>query len=124
MKTPLTYKISYSDDSFVSVIAKGIANPKQVEDMYKEIIAEAKSYSSDKIMLDAAQISLEYPLTELVPLMNRLKTIIDGFKVARICNKYEHRQDLIEGLGNKQKLSIKNFGDTKEALSWLQSERD
>ena len=119
MTTSLNYQISYSDEHIVKVTANGFADVQQMENMYQDVLAQAKTLACDNILFDASAMVANYPLTEFLPLMHRLKEHLQGFKLARLCNIYEHRQDLIESVGTKQNLTIKNFDIEDEATSWL-----
>ena len=121
MTSSLSYQVSYSEQHIVKVTAKGSADVKQMENMYQDVLQQAKSFSCDNILFDASAIVANYPLTEFLPLMHRLKAHLQGYKLARLCDIYEHRQDLIESVGNKENLTIKNFDVEDDATTWLLS---
>lgn len=119
MTTSLSYQISYSDQHIVKVTAKGLADVTQMENMYQDVLSQAKGYACENILLDASAMVSNYPLTEFLPLMHRLKSHLQGIKLARLCDVYEHRQDLIESVGTKENLTIKNFSMEDDAKTWL-----
>ena len=119
MTTSLSYQISYSEQHIIKVTAKGLADVTQMENMYQDVLSQAKDNSCENILFDATAMVSNYPLTEFLPLVNRLKPRLTGFKLARLCDIYEHRQDLIETVGNKENLTIKNFAAEAEATNWL-----
>ena len=87
--------------------------------MYRDICDLAESHRANKLLFDMTEIQLDYPMTELLPLMKKLEAVLANFKVARICNVFEFRQDLIENISAKANLQLRNFPDETEALTWL-----
>lgn len=119
MSAPFEYKVCPQIDNYVKVLPSGAAGSQDILAMYQDICDLADSNKSDKLLLDMTTIELAYPMTELLPLMKRLEELLASFKVARICNVFEFRQDLIENISVKANLELRNFADETSALAWL-----
>lgn len=119
MPTQFEYKVCQQADQYVKVLPTGPAGVQDILYMYQEVCDLAKSNKADKLLLDTTAMELDYPMTELLPLMKRLETILVNFKVARVCNVFEFRQDLIENISAKANLKLRNFSEEAEALDWL-----
>lgn len=119
MSTPFEYKVCQQADQYVRVQPSGAAGVKDILSMYQDVCDLAISKKSDKLLLDTTAMKLDYPMTELLPLMKKLEQLLVDFKVARVCNVFEFRQDLIENISAKANLDLRNFADESEALVWL-----
>lgn len=119
MSTLFEYKVCPQVDNYVKVLPSGAAGSKDILSMYQDICTLAESKKSDKLLLDMTAIELTYPMTELLPLMKNLEDLLARFKIARICNVFEFRQDLIENISAKANLELRNFADETAALAWL-----
>lgn len=119
MSTQFEYKVCQQAEQYVKVQPSGAAGVKDILFMYQDVCDLAESSKANRLLLDMTAIELSYPLTDLLPLMKRLEQVLAGFKVARICNVFEFRQDLIENISAKANLQLRNFGEESEALTWL-----
>lgn len=119
MSTQFEYKVCQQAEQYIKVQPSGSAGVKEILFMYQDACDLAESSKANKLLLDMTAIELSYPLTELLPLMKRLEDMLADFKVARICNVFEFRQDLIENISAKANLQLRNFGEEAEALTWL-----
>lgn len=119
MSTQFEYKVCESQDQYVKVLPSGPAGVNDILYMYQDICDQAKTSQANKLLFDMTAMELDYPMTELLPLMKKLEGLLSNFKVARICNVFEFRQDLIENISAKANIQLRNFGDESEALTWL-----
>lgn len=119
MSTQFQYQICQRAEQYVKVEPSGAANANEILFMYQDVCDQAASNQANMLLLDMTAIELSYPLTELLPLMKKLENVLADFKVARICNVFDFRQDLIENISAKANLQLRNFGEESEALTWL-----
>ena len=92
MSTPFKYQICQQQPEFVRVTMSGIAGVEQIECVYQEVLDLSSSHQVHKVLVDAKSVKLSYPLTEFLPLMNRLSSLLKDHKIARVCHKDEFRQ--------------------------------
>lgn len=121
MSTQFNYHFDQQFEQYLKLSAQGSAGKNEILTMYKEACAIALNNSCFKLLVDVQNVTLDFPMTEFVPIMNQLTGMLANFKVARLCNVFEFRQDLIENVSGKSNLNLKNFSEDKEALAWLLS---
>lgn len=119
MKKPFEFEIMDNDEPFLNVRVKGHASSKNIINMYKAIHDRANQNKQNKVILDAKEMVFDYPIVEFIPLVNDIKPLLTNVKVARLCEPFEQRQELIQSYCNKLNLPLKNFSCSKEAKSWL-----
>lgn len=119
MSTQFNYQVAPQAEQYVKISANGSAGKNEILAMYRDVCAVAIDNGCKRLFVDATQITLDFPMTEFVPIMKELTGMLASFKVARLCNVFEFRQDLIENVSGKSNLELKNFTTNEEALAWL-----
>jgi len=119
MSTPFEYKVCQQAESYVKVYLSGSAGAREIEFMYQDVCEVAEANQFDKLLVDAQNLTLDFHMTEFVPLMKKVSSLLVGFKVARVCKVFEFRQDLIENVSKKSDVDLKNFTDETAAVTWL-----
>lgn len=121
MSTPFNYYIEQQAEQYLTLSAQGSAGKKEILSMYQEACELGLKQNCFNLMVDVKQVTLDFPMTDFVPIMNELTDMLATFKIARLCNTFEFRQDLIENVSGKANLNLKNFSEDEEALAWLLS---
>lgn len=119
MSTVFAYEICQQNQGHLQVSLSGVAGVRDILSMYDDVCLRAKEQQIDKILVDVTGCKLDYPMTQFVPLMKQLARILAPFRVARVCNVFEFRQDLIENISNKSSVMLKNFTCEQQAINWL-----
>ena len=119
MSTPFEYKVCQQAEGYIKVELQGNAGTNEIVFMYQDVCDVAESNQFNRLLIDATGVTLDFPMTEFVPLMKKLSFMLEGFKVARLCNVFEFRQDLIENVSAKAEVILKNFTEEAEAIDWL-----
>jgi hypothetical protein len=119
MKTPFQFKICDMDDHVLKVKVEGHANKNNIVDMYEAIHGKALSAKRSKVLMDATNMAFDYPMTDFIPLVNSIKHLVKDLKVARVCEPYEQRQEIIQSYSDKENLPLRNFNNCEEAKAWL-----
>lgn len=119
MTIEFSYQVCQQEAEYLKVDAKGVAGVKDIEFMYQGVCEIAKDHSCAKILMNAKGLELEFQMTDFVPLMQKLSTRLSTFKIARVCDVYGIKQDLIENMSMKTKLNLKNFSNETDAKQWL-----
>ena len=115
------FHVEQQFEQYLKLSAHGSAGKSEILTMYQEACSAALNNSCFKLVVDVKNLTLDFPMTEFVPIMNQLTGMLANFKVARLCNVFEFRQDLIENVSGKSNLNLKNFSEHEEALAWLLS---
>lgn len=121
MSTPFEYQVDQQSEQYIKVSAQGSAGMNEIIFMYQDLCSVAAENGYNKLFIDVTDLVLDFPMTDFVPLMNQLTELLADYKVARLCNVFEFRQDLIENVSGKANLDLKNFTEQSEALAWLLS---
>lgn len=119
MSTPFEYKVCQQAEGYLAVDLIGDAGTNEIVFMYQDVCDVAQSNEFDKILVNAKKLNLDFSMTEFVPLMKQLSPLLSQFKIARLCNVFEFRQDLIENVSLKENIALKNFKEESEAVIWL-----
>ena len=121
MSTQFDYQVNQQADDYIRVSLSGVAGVKEIIFMYQDVCDVAGENQFNKLLIDATDVKMEFAMTEFVPMMKKLSVLLADFKVARLCNVFEFRQDLIESVSVKSNIVLKNFTAESEAIDWLLS---
>ena len=119
MSTLFNYRVDSICDQHIKICLSGLAQVEHIESMYQDVVMLSEINQSSHILIDAISSELVYPISDLLPLMARLKQLLGTFKVARVCRVGEFRQELVEEASSKYGMQIRNFSQEQEALNWL-----
>ena len=119
MSTLFNYRVDSICDQHIKIRLSGLAKKEHIESMYQDVVMLSEINQSSHILIDAVSSELIYPVTDLLPLMTRLKQLLGTFKVARVCRVGEFRQELVEEACLKYGIQIRNFAQEQDAMKWL-----
>jgi hypothetical protein len=115
------FKLALDERGYVKIVAYGDASVSDIENMYQSVLEYSKQQETEKVMFDAVNVNLSYPMDQFLPLMERLSAYLSSLKVARVVKAEGFRQDLIETVSHKLNLDLRNFSCSEQANDWLVS---
>ena len=109
---------------YVEMTSSGPATPDLVKQMYQQAAQLAKIHGVQKILVNVRHIHLTYDVDALYAVVDYLANIMGDFKIARLINLDEFKQDLIEDLAKEKRLHLRNFEHRDDAVNWLNTATD
>lgn len=103
----------------VQAVFRGKALPEDVVAAYQSIEEVANRHQCDKLLVDVRQLDLDYDGAAIMAIMHSLKRMLSQFRIARVVNMAQYKQDLIEGIAASAGYRLKNFSDEQDARTWL-----
>lgn len=113
------FKLELNTKGYVTIHAQGEAQVADIESMYQEVYQFSQTQQINKVLFQALDVQLNYPMDQFLPLMERLSNYLEVLQVARIVDVDGFRQDLIEVVSEKLDYQLKNFSCPDEAEQWL-----
>lgn len=119
MSIPFRYSTHTNEQHYLSITVEGIADDIHIENMYADIKNIALQNQYKNILVNANNVTLDFPMERFLPLMNRLLPQLVRFNIARLCSLDDYKQDLIQNVCLSSNVNMKNFTNQTDAENWL-----
>ena len=119
MKYEFEYNLVQHGTDYLLLSGKGAVNAKQFEHVYQNVFDFAKSANVYRLLVDARQFNLSYPMDHFIPLMKNVAPYLRQLKTARVIKEDSLHQSMIETISHNSGFNLKNFDCRTEAINWL-----
>ncbi|GEK09096.1 hypothetical protein HUZ36_01645 [Pseudoalteromonas sp. McH1-7] len=108
-------------EKLIHAAAYGECVEVNIINMYKNLGLALKSNKLNCLVIDVSQLHITYDYPSVLNVLQKLNQVVDNIALARVISPTDTKSGLIEAFAEKHGLTIKNFENYNDAITWLQT---